>query len=120
MKIKLNKIIFFLVIFIVNFQNSFNKIPYNNYLVGGNENKFDLSTTGINIGNKILLDVKYKTKDQFTIYKDIHSLTIDLEGKVNGYKDLSFTGNKKNINAIIFTRMLKKSTLWGVMKLMKI
>lgn len=120
MKIKLNKIIFFLVVVIVNFQNSFTKIPYNHHLIRVNEKKSDLSTIGMGIGNKILLDVKYKTKNQLIIYKETNSLTIDLEGKLNGYKDVSFTGNKKDINTVIFTKILKKSTLWGVMKLMKI
>lgn len=120
MNIQLNKIIFFLVIFIINFQNSFTHVSYKKY--DPNTNKwYDHSFNAkLGLGDKILLDMKYKTRETFVIYKEVVSLTIDIEGKVYGYKDVSFKNSRGYIRTLIDNTILKKSTLWGNMKLIKV
>lgn len=69
---------------------------------------------------KLLLDIKYKAKNQLTITQETSSLILDIEGKLIGFKNVKLK-NIKNVTLTYTDNLpLRKSTIWGIMKLIKI
>ena len=69
--------------------------------------------------NKVLGDLKYKMKKEIVITKDSIALSLDTEGKLLGYEGLQLQQEKKNNTGLIKIqkKILRQSTLWGIMKL---
>jgi hypothetical protein len=66
------------------------------------------------------LDLKHKTRPQLVLTKELASINLDKEGKILGYKNITLIKNKNFTYSINNNQELKKSTLWGTMKLIKI
>jgi hypothetical protein len=120
MTINSNKLIFSLLTFMVTCYTSFSKIS----IQLPEPQEIPKLKTSKNypmiLKNKILLDIKHKTKTQVIIDKEMITLSVDREGKILGYTNVKLTKNNKTTLLNENNKTLKKSTLWGIMKLIKI
>lgn len=120
MYINSNKLIFSLLTIITSLYNSFGNIcptiPEQQELL-----KTETSKKYTNIlKTKLLLDIKYKAKNQLTINQETSALSLDIEGKLIGSKNIKLKNIKKVALTYTDNLPLKKSTIWGIMKLIKI
>lgn len=115
-----NKLIFSFLIFITTFYASLSKTDCKvSKTQQINSSKASTKYTNI-LKTKILLDFKYKTKPQLIMTKELTSITLDKEGKILGYKNIALIKKKKSTYITNNNQELKKSTIWGTMKLIKI
>ena len=120
MTIQSNKLIFSFLTFITTLYASLSKIgcklpEQQQMLLPETSKKY----TSI-LKTKILLDLKHKTKTKLIITKELASISLDKEGKILGGKNISLLKNKKSTYLTCNNQELKKSTLWGIMKLIKL
>lgn len=115
-----NKLIFSFLIFLTTFYAAVSSTDFKL----SKPQKTSLSKTSKKYTNilktKILLDFKYKAKPKLLITKELASISIDKEGKILGYKNITLIKDKKHTYINNNNQELKKSTLWGTMKLIKV
>lgn len=118
MNIHSTKLIFSLLTSLIVCYIPFNKINYQLQEKQDANNFKSYKNYTSTLKTKILKDLQYKLKDPIEFTKGLTSISIDTEGKILGYKNVIFTKNKKNRQLTTTNQLLKKSTLWGIMKLM--
>lgn len=113
------KLIFSLLTSLVVFYTPFNKLNFTlQERQESNNFKSYKNDTSI-IKTKVLLDLKHRLKDPIQFTKGLSTISVDTEGKIIGSKNIILTKNKKNQPPTNKNQILKKSTIWGIMKLVK-
>jgi hypothetical protein len=116
----MNQFTFFITFCLTSFYISFTELPPKYMIPPGNPQSSRFGKHIFCLQNKIYLDLKFKATEPIRITKDNSSLSIDLEGKIIGYKDVYFRNNYHLITVPPNNHLLRNSTLWGIMKFIKI